>query len=320
MKVALVGCTGHIDYLLQGLERLAHVHLSGFATGFPDEDCKWFIESQQKILGFVVYDTYKQLLDEEKPNVLCIASFIPLNGEIVLEAVRRGIHVFVEKPVASTLQELESIRKELQNTKVHLAAMHAYRYYPVFQAVYECIQEGIIGDPVLITAQKSYKFGAYLEQHGSTIPWIGPHMVDWIIWLTGKKVTSVYGSQSRAGNRNEQQSEAAATVLLNMENGATAVIYMDFLQPADSLTYSDDRLRIAGTKGIIEINNGKAFLQIEERTEISSLEEHKEMFVEFISQVEGKGLCRISTDDSLKITEICLKAKQSADENRVISM
>ena len=52
--------------------------------------------------------------------------------------------------------------------------------------------------------------------------------------------------------------------------------------------------------------------------EVVELEECGNIFRDFMQQIRGKGNCMISAEDSIYVTEACLKARQSADERRVV--
>ena len=95
---------------------------------------------------------------------------------------------------------------------------------------------------------------------------------------------------------------------------------IDYLRPQKAPTHDDDRLRVVGTKGILEVRNGKVFLMNDEIDGIREipLQSKRSMFLEFIEQVRGQGECLISAQDSFYVTEACLKARQSADEEKVI--
>lgn len=95
---------------------------------------------------------------------------------------------------------------------------------------------------------------------------------------------------------------------------------IDYLRPNNAPTHDDDRLRVVGTTGIIEVINNKVLLINDEVSGIREvpLEQDGSIFLDFLKEVEGKGKCMISAEDSFEVTRICLKARQSADEQRVI--
>ena len=80
----------------------------------------------------------------------------------------------------------------------------------IFQAAREAVQQGAIGEPILISSQKSYKYGAkrpwfYKERrtYGGTIPWVGIHALDYMKWVSGQKYTYVAAYE---GNKAHPQS------------------------------------------------------------------------------------------------------------------
>ncbi|MFP4660563.1 MAG: hypothetical protein ACLFPF_00065 [Halanaerobiales bacterium] len=109
-------------------------------------------------------------------------------------------------------------------------------------------------------------------------------------------------------------------VHFNLSNSVMGSINIDYLRPATASTHDDDRIRIAGTKGIIEVRDQKVFLVNDKQKGVIEIdqEENGGIFYNFIKQVRGQGVCLISAEDSFYITEACLRARKSADENKVI--
>jgi hypothetical protein len=106
-------------------------------------------------------------------------------------------------------------------------------------------------------------------------------------------------------------------VLSNQVFGSGSI---DYLRPKEAPSHDDDRLRIAGTRGILEVRGSKVYLindEIDGIREIPLLPEQN-IFVDFLKQVREQGKCLISAHDSFYVTEVCLKARQSADEKRII--
>ena len=84
------------------------------------------------------------------------------------------------------------------------------RTLPIFRAARQAVQQGAIGDPILISSQKSYKYGAkrpwfYRERktYGGTISWVGIHALDYMEWVSGQKYTHVAAYE---GNKAHSQS------------------------------------------------------------------------------------------------------------------
>ncbi len=84
--------------------------------------------------------------------------------------------------------------------------MLSSRYIPGFHAVWSAVQDGAVGEPLLINALKSYKLGTrhpmytHRATYGGTIPWVAIHGIDWIHWITGGAITDVSACHTTRGN------------------------------------------------------------------------------------------------------------------------
>ena len=264
------------------------------------------------------------MLDDEKLDIVGVSPFYYLHAEVTREALRRGIAVFAEKPLALTLESLDEIRRAQQETGALIGIMLSFRYAPSFHTAHKLIEEGAIGEPTVGYSQKSYKRGDRPEFYkkretwGGIIPWVGIHAIDWFWWVSGREYVAVSGHHSKLHRPDYPGMEDAATCLFELDNGGTVVMSFDYLRPTGADTHGDDRLRLLGEKGAIEAR-GQDYLQLitEDGAEDVPLEnpEHG-IFADFALSVTDKDhVCRIPTDEAIRITEIALKARDAADRH-----
>lgn len=328
MKVVIIGTAGHADLALVGLGEHRDAKLAGIAPGSPDEDISAFTEKcKQEFPGVAIYDDYPKMLDEVKPDVACVSPCYHLHASINVEVMSRGIHCFSEKPVAVTLEGLAKVREAHEQAVVEFAAMQSLRYNPAILSAHKAVAEGAIGIPLLITAQKSYKLGTRpafykkRELFGGIIPWVGAHSIDWIYWFSGSVPAAVFAAHTTAGNHGHGELESSAVCCFTLANGGQASTNIDFFQPGAAATHGDDRLRVAGEKGVVEVKDGKAILTTHDSgPKQLPLEPRRCFFAEFLEQTDGCGKCLVSAEASFDVTEICLKARQSADEGLVVPL
>jgi len=328
MKVVIIGIAGHVNLALAGLKQYPDAVLAGIAPGSKDEDISGFIENnKQDFPDMEVYDNYLEMLDKVKPDVACVSPFFYLHSAISQEVMQRGIHCFCEKPVALTLDDLADLKKVYEQSEVEFTAMLEFRYNPGMHAVYKAVKDGMIGVPLIITAQKSYKMGTRPEffkkrsAYGGTIPWVGAHSIDLIYWCAGSGLKTVFANQTILGNQEHGELESSAVCCFTFADGGQGSTNIDYFRPQAAPTHGDNRLRAAGDKGVIEIMDGKVILITNESGPRElTLEPQRCFFKEFLDQVQGKGKCLVSADDAFKVTEICLKARQSADEGKIIEL
>jgi predicted dehydrogenase len=328
VRVCIIGSSGHNNYALEGVRAFKDADITGIAPGTKEEDISGLAQTGQQEFSSNIYDTYEEMLEREKPDIAVVNSHFYLNAEIASLCMEKGIHVFCEKPVALTLDDLNMLQETYTASGVQFAAMHAYRYESPFPEAYKAFTTGVIGDPILITAQKSYKLGTNRKDffkkrktYGGTIPWVGSHSIDWIYWFTQGKLESVYASHTTAGNRGHDELESSGVCLFTISGGGQAVTNIDYFRPQKAATHGDDRLRVAGGKGVIEVMKREATLVTHDAEEqVLKLEEEKEIFADFMLQTEHKGTCRVTAEDSFAVTRLCLLAQESADTGNVIDL
>ncbi len=111
MKAVIIGTSGHIDLALEVRDRLPQVSFVGVAPGSADEDAREFFVDQMEGSLIPFYDDYRRMLDRERPDLAVVAPFFFLQSRIASECLERGIHVFVEKPMAVSFEQLERLKR-----------------------------------------------------------------------------------------------------------------------------------------------------------------------------------------------------------------
>lgn len=330
MKLCIIGSTGHINYVFESLDKCSDVELVGIAPGSKGESIEKAADiAVKKGCSFDRFDNYIDMLDSVKPDVAAVACHYSDHAKVTCDVLEHRISVFVEKPIATDLQDFIMLKDRFDKAKendVHLCAMLGIRYNPCFLTAWKAVREGKIGVVRLMNAQKSYKlknrkkFFKKRSTYGGTIPWVGSHAIDWLYWFSGESFQSVYASHSTMYNKNHGDLEVSALCHFTFSNEVYGSVNIDYLRPESAPTHGDDRLRIAGTEGIIEVRENRVFLVNNEKEEMQEVPvlPKRYFFADFINQIKGKGKCLVSAEDSFAVTKACLKARQSADENRLV--
>ncbi|WP_041082349.1 Gfo/Idh/MocA family protein [Thermotoga profunda] len=327
MKICIIGSSGHYHYVLKGLQK--NTKIVAIAPGCANEDMT-SLKRALRELGIEPkeYEDYQKMLDLEKPDVAVVNSFFGRNPGILFETLQRKIHTFAEKPVATSLEDLEKIKRLYETIKddVFFTAMFGLRYKAHFLTAKALLDSKEIGEIRLLNTQKSYKLGKRAEfykkreLYGGTIPWVGIHAIDWINWFTGKKFLSVYAVHSKVCNRDHGELEVTALCNFVLDQEIFASISIDYLRPDKAPTHDDDRVRVVGTQGILELFKNKVIVINDKGENEIALLPERQIFSEFLSQVKGTGFCMVTAQDSILATEIALLARESADTGRVIQI
>lgn len=319
MKVAIIGQSGHINYVLQ--EEQKNFTLTGIAPGCSGERVDPSLVTGEP--GFREETDWKRLLDETKPDVVVVNTWYGYAPPVIIGALERGCHVFAEKPLAGTLEELERVEEAWGKSGKHLAAMFGIKYEAPFLKAHELIESGAIGQVRLLTGQKSYKLGrrppfySKRESYTGTIPWVGCHAVEWIYWLSGRKrAVDFTAFHSRIANGGNGDLEATAVCTMKLEEEILANVNIDYLRPQSAPTHGDDRVRVAGTEGILEVRGGKLHLIDSRGERIVPCGPEGSIFQDFLNTALTGEPGHITPEDSLYVTRLCLELRNRADAHR----
>jgi predicted dehydrogenase len=335
MRVALIGLDGHPQQIWNGVPRLADCELVAIAC--PNKSRVADVLNMPVAAKASSYADWREMLDREKPDVVGVCDVPGERPDVLVELARRNIHIVTEKPLATTFDELHRVRDAVTRSESHLAMLLTMRFEAAYLAVRDAIRSGAIGKVVLADAQKSYKLETGRPDWqkrralcGGIIPFIGCHALDLVRWTTGEEFTRVAGFTSRAGLGPEwHEFDDNASLALKLSGGGSAAVHLDFLRPMTSASHGDDRLRVAGTLGIIEVTNadpvktGSKLVTLVTKAgppEKLPLPAPGQLFVDFVTALRNGTPARISAQDAFTITELCLHARHAADTGTVIAL
>ena len=307
MKIAIVGGSGHYRYALQELKN--HT-LLGIAPGIIGEDLSKLQASlAKKEMEAPVFDDWKKLVKDA--DVAVVNTRPDKNAIVSAYCLERGISVFSEKPLAVTMEQLERLGAAAEKSKGRIGAMLGIRYSGWYRTVKNALPQ--IGKIRLINAQKSYKLGTRPDFYknkatfGGLIPWVAIHGLDWILDLTGAKVTAIGADTNNGFNSGNGDLEMTALCQLQLEGGILASVSADFFRPEGAPTHDDDRIRVVGTEGILEYMDGKVTLTDQNGITQLPLLESEDVFRLFL---EDRG---VSEQDSFYVTELALNLNEAAE-------
>jgi predicted dehydrogenase len=222
-KLVMIGCEGigkvHLEHFLQFKE---FVELAGF--------CDLVQEKAQKFCDKAgsgkAYKDFRTMYDEVNPDMvfICVPPFA--HGDIELETIRRGIHFFVEKPLALTVEMAKDIAAKAEQAGLITAAGFQCRYSNLVDPTLQFIRENpvVLVDASRITgvpdiawwAQKSKSGGMLLE---STI-----HQLDILRYLLDEPDTVTTMGASGWVNKEGCDVDDLTTTMIRFRNGALGVL------------------------------------------------------------------------------------------------
>lgn len=177
------------------------------------------------------------VLKRDDIDVVSIASFDDAHFDQVISSLAAGKHVFVEKPLCRTADELARIRAALDaNASLHLASNLVLRGADLYRWLRDEISTGSFGD--IYAFDGDYLYG---RLHKITEGWRGDtddysvmlgggiHMIDLMLWLTGQRPVSVQavGNRICTQDSNFQYDDFTAATMI-FESGMIGRITANF--------------------------------------------------------------------------------------------
>jgi len=199
--------------------------------------------------------SFEEILQDPNVQIVSIASFDDAHFEQVVRALEADKHVFVEKPLCRTFDELRTIKRVWlqRNQRAALSSNLILRAAPLYQWLKQKLSNGELGD--IYAFDGDYLYGRI---HKITEEWRkdvddysimqggGIHLVDLMLWLTGQKPASVTATGNRictAGSSFRYHDYVSAT--FQFPSGLIGRITANF----GCVHHHQHVMRVFGTKG-----------------------------------------------------------------------
>jgi UDP-N-acetylglucosamine 3-dehydrogenase len=196
---------------------LPGVRLVGVAD--PDRNQRDFVSG---ILGCTTFGTMEGLLDHGV-DALTIAAPTHLHRELAIACIERGVHVLVEKPIASSVEEGRAIIAAARRAGVALMVGHVERFNPTVEAIKEAIRDE---DILSIAITRVGPFPPRMSNVGVVID-LAVHDIDLIRWFTESDIAEVQPQLSSA----VAEREDIALLQFRTASGVLAHINTNWLTP-----------------------------------------------------------------------------------------
>ena len=265
------------------------------------------------------------VISNKNIDMISIASYDNHHYSQIISALKNKKHVFVEKPLCQTHQELDNIKRKLKKNKtIKFSSNFVLRAHPKFIKIFKLIKRNLIGKIYHIEGE--YNYGR-LEKiiHGwrGKIPYYsvtqggGVHIVDLIQWYMNSKIYKVVAVENKlVSNQTQFRFPDTVTALAKLHNGATAKLTSNF----SCVTPHHHSLTVFGSKGTLILSHKNLFLYRSRKKHIKPRKinfkmkkNYKSKILEsFISYVKNKSKRPIVLkQNALNAMSVCLAIDKS---------
>lgn len=231
MKFALIGC-GRISPNHIAAAQDNGLEFAAMCDIVPEN-------MEDKVLKFNLpadirrYTDYKQLLKQEKPELVAIATESGKHAQIAIDCIAAGCNLIIEKPIALSLQDADNIIQAANEIGVKVCACHQNRFNKSIQKIREALENKRFGRMFYGTAHvrwnRNYDYysradwrGTW-EQDGGALMNQCIHNIDLLRWMMGKDIIEVVGMTDNL-NHNYIEAEDFGIALIRFANGSYGIV------------------------------------------------------------------------------------------------
>lgn len=327
LKAGIIGCGGiterrHGPVLVSMSDRVNIAALADLST-----ERSALMGDKLDVSADHCYADWQKMLENEELDFVHICTPHHLHAPQAIAAMQAGAHVLLEKPMATTLADIDRMIEVAQTTGRKLAVGHNQLFSAGHRAAVQQIRAGAVGRIFLVRSEsfsRSHVVGRGVEQHWRTQSKTagGGPLIDNGYHEIYRAVDYVDSPAARVFARIDRHVQAievedTALLLIEHESGATTSLQVGWSAPVGGIAVKE----ILGTKGQIRFGGEPPLAVWRQTTEAW---EHPPVDPEgpdelgfplvvehFVRAIETDGLVPVSGEDARHILAIVLAAYKS---------
>lgn len=343
VKLAVVGVG------LIGQKHIERIHTLSACTLVGVCDVDLSRKSVADEFGVPFYEDLDELLKQEKPEGVIVATPNALHAPIAEACAPHGVHLLIEKPIADTVDHAEQILKVADAAGMRILVGHHRRHNPLVNKARSLVQGGTIGKLVAVSVLWSimkpadyYQVRWRCERPGGGLTLINLiHEIDTLRFICGE-ICQVYAQSSSAVRGLDV--EDSVSVTLSFENGALGTMLASDTTPSpwsyemttrENLYYfhaDENCCHFLGTKGSLafprlelwryanEDQSGWQHPLEQSVYEVDHSDPIKSQMEHFCRVVRGEEVSIVDGRDAMRSLAVALAILESAERQAPVSL
>ena len=309
VKIGVVGCGGIAALHMEHLRRREDVDLVGCCD--VDAERAEMLAARYDV---PVFKNSLALYDDTRPEAVYITVPPEAHGAVETEAAARGIHLFIEKPIALELQTARHIGAEIRKAGVLCSVGYCFRYCDSIHAAHQLLKGKAVslvsgachgGMPGAHWWRKRARSGGQIVEQTT-------HLVDLVRYLCGP-IAEVHAMAARGcmSQVADYDVDDSTVLTMRLKTGAIACIsstcvmrysgrtFIEIVTPELAVTFDGDVARVHEDHRIVEHHNASDMYANE-----------TDAFIRALQQGRRTGI-RSTYADALKTLRVTLAANDS---------
>ena len=286
-------------------------------------------------------EQWKELIkNDEIDTIIISATPETTHYPMALAALEAGKNVFLEKPIATTLEEAEKLINISIKNNLKFTIGYSQRFNAKYAYVKKSLQEKIIGEPVtcLVSRHITRELGKKISGRTALSPAAmeSTHDLDFLLWcLQPRKPIKVYSQTSGKLFSKNSNTPDHQWIIVTLDDGMTITVGGGWILPLGYPNYSHTWIEVIGTDGSLFIDDSHKDVHLNTvkdgiRYPMSSMPgepvEHThagpmhEGTMHFINAVATDKPVLVKPEEAKSVMELYIAADLSAEQGEPVSL
>lgn len=333
MRIGIVGAGLRGSMFTNALQQVPGIEIVGAAEPSERVASTWAEE-----FALPTYASAEKLYDAENLDAAIIATPDFAHEQPAVAAAERGIHLLIEKPLATTVEAAQAIADASRKSGSLVVAAFENRWNPAFLEAKAAVANGQIGDVISQSAFLSSTTRVptqMLSWASKTSPtwFFMSHTIDLAMLFANKPVVSVYAKGfKRVLVKMGVDTLDSVQAILTFEDGTTAILDSTWALPDNLPSPFPFRFEVRGTSGSIYIDQTNQSVQISgpagyvwPRTYFPTADGRFHGFPAwmahaFADNILGNSTPEVTLEQALAVTEVQVAIETSLAEGREVTL
>ncbi len=225
INIGIIGCGYWGPNLIRNMTKVADCRVVAVADQRPErlESVKWLNP------GMRLTTSARELVESDSIDGIVIATPISTHFDLAKTCLLNGKHVFIEKPMTTTVADARELIRLAQELGRVLMVDHTFIYSGAVKKLREIIDSGELGD---IYYYDSVRLNLGLFQPDVNVLWdLAPHDFSLLTYLLDKTPIHVSALGSSPVRWNGWKQESIAYVNVELDGGTIAHFHLNWLSP-----------------------------------------------------------------------------------------
>jgi predicted dehydrogenase len=317
LRVAAVGFRhGHILSFIAKARELDYCELVGVVEESDDD-----LSILERAEVERTHATFDDLLNDVEFDVVATAEYYSKRGSVIIKALEAGKHVICDKPMCTSIEELQQIKRLCDERDLEVSMQLSMRFGAPYQTMHDLMHDGLLGEFLAATAFGQHPLGYgttrpawYFEEgkHGGSINDIWIHGADMLRYCTGREFESVVAAEAWNVSLPEvPHFQVGAQCMMTMTGGPRVMADVSYM-PGRSWQFY-----VTGTDGYLAVESGRLLHRPSggQDTEIAANASlpFSSPFEDFASHLEHGTERFLPQDEVLRSQMAVLAAQKAAD-------